>query len=374
MLRLAAVPLCCLLASPALAADVGALRTALAATPQSLLDNPEFIQWTFVDRAAWSAATEGEDEVAALQRMSFATMIGGLDTLGAAPRATWEKNAGVALSDIAWFAGAGAPPNTIGIWGFDDEQPMMDLVSTLEARDFKRLDDGVTLGNGEALMVDFDKRDPQNPWRGGVGQARFIQPHDLVLFQAATPEDVEALATSTTSAAEDPRAATLLSGLEEGLGKDTAIVEAMLISPLLANPALDPASFLGAEAGSPKDLEKKLAETSGATAEGVPLFISGILADTQTGDRQGLAIALVYPDCASADRAVETITQRWSAALPDLTGKATGTTVAGFNESCAAVIDYTADAEAPAPATRALQQIVMRDFTLLDAGGPPAAD
>lgn len=348
------------------------LRTALDHMPEMLLTNPDPMQVYFFDVQAWLGLSAGEPTSAGMMRLSIAQNIEALGVLNYGGLGTWDEKAGIPLDQISYFAGFGQPPLRISYWGFDSDAAALQLIENLGQRDFVAVDaaiDGI-LGNGEPNFTNLANRDPANPWLGPIGKSSFVLPIDHMVIRAPAPEAMAALAQIEPSAADNAMLATALDGLSATLGVDQGhIVQAMVISPAFGLESFDPAMLLGA-AGI-EEARAALEAAMDNSTKGIPPYLGGILADTQLEGRPAVTVSLVYPDCDSAESAINVLETRWADNM-DTPGEASSQSVTG-NEGdlCAAVVSFTGDdaSDAGNPLLQeTINRFLSRDFNLLQIG------
>ncbi|WP_157755499.1 hypothetical protein [Neomegalonema perideroedes] len=230
--------------------------------------------------------------------------------------------------------------------------------------------------NGEPMKQDFGRRNPADPWRGSIGQAVAVGGKGAALIHAPTPEAIGFLRAMERSALETPALATALAGLESVAGEGEAL-QALPFTPVLGLEAgFDPAELLlRARPGQDMavlraEIEARMAET----AQGLPPYFGGLLADAQIQGRPALVVSLAYPDCATAQAAAERSAGLWRAELPEPAAEISASHAEGVEGLCAAVILGLGEAQeglANPLASAALNRILRRDgLPMLRIGAP----
>lgn len=359
-------------ALPVLAQDsTETLRQALSGMPEMLLTNPDPMQIFFLDVPVWRGLADGEVSDTALMRLNIARNIAPLEVLNYGALDIWDEKAGVPLAEISYFAGFGVPPSMVGYWGFDDASTAGDLIETLKTRDFVAVDgpaEGI-FGNGEPYRQNLQGRDPANPWVGPLGRSHFVLPLGHAVIQAPAPEAMAALTQIEPSAADNVVIEVALDGLSGVVDVDQdRIVQAMVISPAFGLENLDPALLLGMQ-----DIEAARAALEAAaqeSLEGVPPYLGGIVADVQLGNRPAVIVSLAYPDCQSADKAIEGLQLRWTEHM-ESEAEISGRSVANAGSLCAAVVSFVGgetEDQSNLPLRETLDRFMGRNFNLLQIG------
>jgi len=357
-------------ASPVLAqSNMDNLRAAFEAAPDFLVTNPDPFHFVFFDRAAWAEATEGLGVQQTFMRLNFGEMIGPVSALRNGGIEAWEESAEIALDQVNWFAGFGPTQYAISYWGFGSEAALPPLLDRLQQGDFEYVGESDILGNGEPQAINMEKHNPSNPWRGGIGQASFIQPQGNVLLQSTyVPEAIEQLRPVDAPLADHMIVATALSGLEAGMPDDASIIQALLLSPAFGLQAVDPMAVISST-GSIDETKANLEAAMATAGQGIPAYFGGVLADIEVDGKTGLAISLSYSDCDVAADAATQIIARWDSMLgDDLPVSATHEAVPGKDGLCAASVIFTAASDDIDLAGQVYQRILMRDFPVLQIG------
>jgi hypothetical protein len=358
---------------------IATLRQALSQIPEMVLTNPTEMQVFFFDVQAWRALADGEPGVGALNRLALAQSIEAVQVFGYRGLEDWDNKAGVPLDEISYFAGFGQPPFMISYWGLRDNAAAGALIDTLASRDFTEANGPVpgTLGNGEPNAIDIQNRDPANPWRGALGKSYFVVQDENAVIQAPAPEAMALLATNfEASAADSPVMTSALDGMLAAVGVDEGrIVQAMVISPAFGLGGFDPASALFSNPGDIDATRAALEEAFEESAQGIPPYFGGIVADVQFGDRPALVVSLAYPDCASADDAVAALQARWAAGMDSgIEAETSGQSVANSGELCAAVVHFVGEPNEDGNNLvlgETMSRFMRRDFNLLQIGATP---
>ncbi|MET3926306.1 hypothetical protein [Devosia sp. 2618] len=376
-MRLSAIATVLLLSTSgaAFAQNLDALTQALDHLPEFILTNPDDpIQARFVDVSALFALPGLAGEEAKrenLLRLQVGSGLYPVDALFRNELADWQERAGISLSEVQYFVGLASPPNVIALWGMETDADAATFFDTLKQHDFVPFggDDGV-LGNGEPMKIDFDKRDPANPWRSSMGAATFVATKGNAIVQASSPAAVPVLLNDGPSVADNPIVATALKGLDQSVG-DGWIVQAMLISPAFGMGGFDLADLVSLQPGNLDELRSKLESQIAGLSEGIPPYFGGIIADVQL-ENPAVAIALTYADCDTAEAAARQIGGRWKASMPETAqGTITTTHGEGVDGLCAALFTVVGDTEDPTTNPifgRFFEQYMRRDFTVLQVG------
>lgn len=350
------------------------LRQALGGMPEMLLTNPEPMQIFFLDVQAWRGLGDGTPDTDAIMRLNIARNIAPLDVLNYQGLENWDEKAGVPLSDISYFAGFGTPPSMVAYWGFEDAAGTERLMDALKSRDFVPVDGPIAgvFGNGEPYHQNLQAREPDNPWRGPLGRAHFVLPLGNAVIQAPAPEAMAALTNIDASVADNAVVSSALDGLAGTVGVDEGrIVQAMVISPAFGLEAFDPASVLAAQ--TIDEARSALEAAAEQSAEGIPPFFGGLVADVQVNNRPAVAVSLAYADCQTADQAVALLETRWTENMKT-TAEISGQSVANDGSYCAAVVTFGgAEEDRANPLLREMLDAFMgRHFNLLQIGMTPA--
>lgn len=361
------------IAFPALAQDnTETLRKALDHMPEMLLTNPDAMQVYFLDVQAWRGLDAGEPTNAGLGRLTLAQHIEALGVLNYGGLDSWDEKAGIALADISYFAGFGQPPLRISYWGFDSNDTALQLIDTLGQRDFVAVDaamDGI-LGNGEPNATNLANRDPANPWVGNTGRSSFVLPIDHMVVQAPAPEAMAAIAQIEPSVADNAMLATALDGLGATVGVDQGhIVQAMVISPAFGLESFDPAMLLGTTGID--EARAALEAAMDDSTKGIPPYLGGIFADTQLDGRPAVTVSLVYPDCDSAQSAINILETRWADNMNTPADARADAVNGDDSDLCAAVVSFIGEAAADAGNPllhETIARFFNRDFNLLQIG------
>ncbi|WEK03426.1 MAG: hypothetical protein P0Y65_14645 [Candidatus Devosia phytovorans] len=234
------------------------------------------------------------------------------------------------------------------------------MIAALENRGFENSGAPGVVGNGVARNMDPASRDSSDPWRTMIGAAQFAAAKGSNVVQAQDPQSAMLAAATQPSLGENAIMQTALAGLEQSVG-DSQIVQAVVISPLFGMTGIDPTAVLS-PSGDMEETKKKLAEQVDALGSGIPPYLGGIVADVQH-EKQGVGIALAYPDCTIAQQAADAVASRWvELAGDEAQGAITAHTAEGADGLCAATVSVYVDAEGDYqnPAYRAILEIYMR--------------
>jgi hypothetical protein len=145
------------------------------------------------------------------------------------------------------------------------------------------------------MAVDMRNRNPSDPWRSKLGAASFAAAKGNGVIQTTRPEALPMLMAEQPTAADNPIAATALTGLDQAAG-DGWIIQAMLISPAFDLGRINPADFILPQKGNLDDIRAKLEVSMDASLGGIPPYFGGIIADMQL-DTPAVALSLSYGDC-----------------------------------------------------------------------------
>lgn len=355
---------------PAAAHDIAGLRDSLSKMPEMILSNPAQVQFHYVDLSALHALADDEElDAAVLTRAVVGGMLPTYNALLTRGPEAWQEKSFVDMREIRYLAGFGDAPNTITIWGLEDDGAAAGLIAALDAADFEPAGTDGVVGNGVPMAMDPTKMDPADPWRSRVGAATFAAAKGDAVIQAPTPEPFRLLLGDAANAADNAVVSTALAGLEAALG-DGLLVQAMLISPSFGLDGIDPALLMtpGADFDA---LRQKLEAELDAAAMGVPPYFGGLIADMQ-GEHPSVAISLTYSDCDTAEIAARQMEQRWRETMPDTAqGALKAASVDATNELCAATLTVAGNHEdgVTNPIFQAFFDAYMRrNFTVLQIG------
>ena len=362
---------------PALAADnVEKLRSALVKVPEAALSSTNPIPVVFLDVQAIRAAEGGALSDGALRRMTLAQPMRPLDSLMYGRGSTWSEKAGVAYDEISYFLAYGEPPARLSYWGLKDEKAVGDLMAVLKTRDFKDVPGRTDmLANGEPRRVNIRGRDPENPWIGPMGQTSFALELGDTVIQSSAPEDLDQITAAKRSVADNVAVTTALEGLEKSPATEkSSIVQAAVVTPLIGITVADPAKVLMADPGNPEAAKKTLEAEMDASTRGIPVYLGGIIADIQHQGGAALAVSLAYGDCTTAEKAAETMQNRWDEAMEKASPVAMRShALPASDGTCAAVVTFgkTSTEDIRNPALReAMSRLMRRDFNLFQIGRP----
>lgn len=233
-----------------------------------------------------------------------------LEALASSGGADWEQLVGLPLSRIAGFVSYGAAPDAATVWVMEDEAAAEAVFDGLAARGFSKTPDGVMI-NGEPETVDFEKAQPDNPWLGANGTPSAVSRDGRLLAQANRPDMVTApaLATATLNLTSVPPVDTLLAGIGQALGQDTAVIQAIVTTDAIGvgSGSLDISKPLQDAIG------EKQQQISADRASGLPPYSLALIADIEDpgSKRRGMAVAFAYADCATAEIGASRFAARW---------------------------------------------------------------
>nr|WP_314261611.1 hypothetical protein [uncultured Devosia sp.] len=340
--------------APALAQNLDALRDGLNHLPATVLVQQQGDVAYFVDVKTTAALGEKDAAVRPYFRLLTGAEINALNSLPSAEPSEWEAKAGTTIDRLRYFTAYGQQPDQVSLWGLVDNAAATDMIATLESLGFENAGVPGVVGNGEPRRQDFTALDPSNPWITGVGASQFAAAKGTNVIQANTPQTAMLVAAEQPSLGENPIVQTALAGLEQSVG-DSAVVQAVVISPLFGMTGVDPASVLMPSADI-EETRKRLEEQMAALGKGIPPYLGGILTDLQ-GEQAGVGIALAYPDCAIAQTAANAIAMRWGEMADDAAqGDIVTGTAEGEDGLCAATVNGSIDTDSPErnPAYRAI--------------------
>jgi hypothetical protein len=351
--------------------ETATLRDTLQQIPASVLSRADPVQISFVDVDVLSAAMTDGLSADWMRRLVFAQPILPLGALGAGVD-NFSEAAKVPFSTIKFFAGTGQAPERVAWWGFDDAAAVTKLTAALKADGFSpapSAGEGV-LANGEPGQIDLTHAAAGNPWRGNMGFASLISPGDKAIVQSQSPEALAGAIAPGPAAAENRALVAALDGLDQA--NAGPIVQAAVVSPLFGLPQIDAGRILPADPSDVAAAQKNFAAEIAAASEGLPLYLTGIVADVTAGSSAKLVVSLAYPDCATADSAIAALKTRSAALQTDPHQSLSGLSVKS-ESLCAAVITITSG-KSEIPANVLLQQLmdahIQRMPTLLQIGLP----
>ncbi len=337
-----------------LAQNLDTLRDGLNHLPATVLVQQQGDVAYFVDLEVTAALAENDDAIRPYFRLLLGAEINALNSLSSTEQTEWEAKAGTPVDTMRYFTAYGQQPDPVSLWGLTDEAAAADMITTLQSMGFENAGVPGVIGNGEPRRQDLTALDPSNPWITRVGASQFATAKGSNVIQANTPQTAMLVAAEQPRLSENPIVQTALAGLERSVG-DTAIVQAVVISPLFGMAGLDPASVL-VPSSDIEETRKRLEEQMEVLGQGIPPYLGGILTDVQ-GEQAGVGIALAYPDCVIAQTAADAIATRWV----DMAGEAAqGEIVTGTDEGedglCAATVNISIDSNTPErnPAYRAI--------------------
>ncbi|WP_439816590.1 hypothetical protein [Zavarzinia sp. CC-PAN008] len=319
-----------------------ALRAAFAQLPDAAFHRNDAEQAWFVDMQPIAQAS-GEARTEAVRRMVLGSSLPPLDALRMVGPDAWAAAGAPPLSDIRHVAGFGQPPIPVTVWTMRDAAAAAAVLDGLEDGDFEPVPGRAgMLSNGAPMEVNLTRRQPASPWRGLLGRSYFVAANGAAIIQAPGPEPVAAL----LDLGEPARLTSnvLVTAALDGLDTAAAgaeIRQAMLVSPTIGTGGLDPAAMLGA-GGDMDTLRAKLEAAQAKAARGVPPFFSGLVADVQTGPHPGMAVSLVYADCATAEQAAARLAEAWTEAFATITPGTAKVATAPSGTLCAAAVTITA--------------------------------
>ncbi len=344
----------------AFAQNLDALSDALNHLPATLLVGDRGDIAYFVDVRVVMGLADGKPDARPFFRVLSGADINALASLARTEQSEWEAKAGTRMDKLVYFAGYGVPPNAHSFWGLSDAAAASDMISTLESIGFEHAGAPGVIGNGEPQRMDPAKRDPSDPWRTMIGAAQFAAAKGSNVVQAQTPQAAMLAAAQQPSLGENPILQTALAGLEQSVG-DSQIVQATIVSPLFGITGIDPMAVMS-PSNDLEETKKRLEEQMEMFGSGIPPYFGGIVADIQH-ERQGVGIALAYPDCTIAQQAADAVAARWvDLVSEDAQGQITANTAEGEDGLCAATVSVFVDSQDTPqnPAYRAVIETYMR--------------
>ncbi|KKB08664.1 hypothetical protein [Devosia chinhatensis] len=346
--------------APVLAQATDTLRDGLNHVPATVFAQSHGDIAYFVDVATLANLVSDEGDAGPFQRVLSGADIIALQSLSMAEPNEWEAKAGTRIDSLLYFIGYGRAPDSQTHWGLVDAAAASDLVDTLKASGFAEAGPTGVVGNGEPRRFDPSLRDPEDPWRTSVGAAQFAAASGTNVVQAQTPQAAALAASAQPSLGESAIMQTALAGLDHVIG-DGVVAQAVVISPLFGMAGLDPAAFLSPQ-GNIEETRRQFEAQIAELGSGIPPYLGGIVADLDD-DRQGVAIALAYPDCDLAQQAVDTLSERWSTMTgEEAQGETMVDRVEGVDGLCAASFSVFVEGEGQVqnPAYRAVLDTYFR--------------
>ena len=282
----------------------------------------------------------------------------------------WNPKAHVQFQDTRYFAGLRQGMVTATVWGLQNTESANNLIKALSNNGFSSAGGNGVLGNGKKLEMNPARDDPSNPWLGPVGAATFVAAKNDTVIQASVPAIMPIFLSDSPRLSQAPVAKTALAGIKQAVG-DHTVVHALLISPALGLSGVDPAQILNGKKVDLDALTDKLNELAKSTADGIPAYSGGIIADVQL-DKPGMVVSLTYSNCYIATSAAQALSERWKKLMPDTAqGSMTTNTVADSDGRCAATLTVVGNArnDAKNPIFDAwYQQMMQSNFALLRIG------
>lgn len=258
----------------------GSLEAALRTVPVSVLTTSDPMPIVFMDVQALSKLTGGALSDAALRRMAFYESIRPLNALTYGGAQTWTEKAGIPFEEISYFAAFGQPPARVSYWGLPTKAAADTLIGKLRDRNFRPVSTAPgILANGEPRAINLKDRQPANPWSGLMGETSAVLAIDRIVAQASAAEDLEKLVSVGQSAADQAAVATSLAGLVAAYDSDpSAILQAVVVTPLMGITLMDPAAVLPATTDM---AAMRKAIDDQRDSDGIPAYTGGIVADSQ---------------------------------------------------------------------------------------------
>jgi len=288
------------------------LRDALGRLPLGTALPSDALQAVFVDFAALpDAAWQGD----ALSRSGGARL--GM-AIGVEPlrRAALAGRAGLGLSlrEIATVAavGDGTGRPRAAVWRPRDPVGLDALEAHLRGRGFAARPDG-SLAMENEVPLPARMRDP---WLAVAPDGRALARRDAeAVVSAANAEALAAIAPAPgPQGSSDPTTSTVLAGLEARLD-GTRPVQAVVFGPALTLRAGDPAALLNPDPAAAREAVRRDAAAAGT---GLPPYARGIMADLPVdAERAAWVASLAYPDCATAEAAIERVRAAWPGWAPE---------------------------------------------------------
>ncbi|GAA5233364.1 hypothetical protein GCM10025795_16280 [Verticiella sediminum] len=307
-------------ATPALALDQGfPLRDALAHLPRVLLEQTVAQPAYFVDvSAALQTAPAQATPAELVRRMQVGGGLRAVQALASGGATVWQQAAGIAPSDLHYLVAFGKPAARTTVWGLGSAASVAQLMHALPAKGFSPyaangLREG--LANGEPMVLDLSRREPDNPWLGARGQTSIVAPLDTGVVQAGTPQAASLVqqARLTDSLAAHPALSPALGVLQQVAQEDgTRVIQALVLRP--SDLALEPDT--PAERATQARLRGAPNPPAEPAGERVPPYEAGIVADLQGSRAPEVGVALSYRDCVAATAAGEVLARAWQAGNP----------------------------------------------------------
>ena len=375
-MRLKAIALCLMagFCTSAFAQDsTHVLEQALKQIPQKALTKPEAMQIFFLDTQAWRGLEKAGPSANGMRRLVLSQPIRSLESIGYGLDA-WSKNAKISFDDLTYFAAFGQAPGNVTYWGLQNEQASQSLVKALKDTDFSDVDSDVSglIANGEANKLDFTKANAGNPWRGATGATSFVLPLDAAVVQASSASDMKTLAQPTPSVADSEIIATAVDGLKSVIPSENGqIVQAAIISPIFGLDGVDPAKILPSSPGDIEAAKQSFKDSVAENSRGIPPYFAGFIADAQIDNAPAVVISLSYPDCSTAEQAVNGVVASWKETVAGtVEGDISGHAVQA-GKLCAGVVSIVApkaETAANPILSDMMNRYLQRDFTVLQIG------
>lgn len=352
--------------------NTNTLEQALGQLPDKVFSNSDPMPILFLDVQGWRELDDGAPSPVSMRRLALAQTIRSIQPIGYGLD-SWAAKSGISFDDLQYFIAFGQQPAAVTYWGLDSEQSTAQFLVRLGQAGFKKVDGSATglLANGEARKIDITKVDAANPWRGTMGEASFVMPHETSLVQASSPDALVELAQINTSALDSEVISTTLKGLREAGNADGTIIQAGVISPLFGLEASDPAEVLSASRRDFEEARRKLKQLADQSGAGLPPYFGGIIADVQINQRPGVVISLAYGDCSSAEQAVDDLSKAWRQTMSTAdSNKIEGRTVeaGGLCAAAVTILSETSNDTSNPIFARLMDKYLRRDFSVLKIG------
>lgn len=214
----------------------------------------------------------------------------------------WPALIGFGLQDIHSWTILLQTPERLLVFGLDDGvQPAVAqaLLSTGYAKGGRAFP--AWFRNAEDYGIDFDLRDPANPFGGTLGQASRVAFLGPLLLQSAAWPVIDAAFTGGPSLAERPDIAATLAALDS-LPAGPGLVTARL--------SLDPQTY------APRD--------PSLAGQGILPWSAGLFADLSDGQTDIMAIALAYATRDQAKSAAQAMLDQWNTTPLPTSGQTLG--------------------------------------------------
>ncbi len=350
--------------SPALAlAEDAPLQQAMAMIPTFPLGADEGLIAQYINVQAVKARGDGTVTGQNWQPLGTMQDYAPIRALLSDDPANWAENAGVGLDQITYFAGYGAAPGDVAIWGFADDASAGAAFAQLSDRGFAEISEiPGFVANGVPMKTDLANINRADPWHGAMGQASAVTLRETALVQAFDPVRIDQLRGEMPSLASQPGGQTLLAALSGSQGE---VLQAAFFGPMTGLYGVDPALMISPD---PATVQATIAAAAEKAKSGVPLYSAGAVAVLNGADGPATILTLAFADCAVAETAAASAAELWQGTE----GAPAGMTVAAATvdagaSGCAAVATAKAD-DGVAPFLMAFGGLMRRDFAPIRIG------